>query len=245
MIKNSTQNESFYKKTQNPYTLALTLSILIHIVLFLFIAFSPQKTIPPVQVIEMINIDELTDVQKEDPLPPVTTPQSPPKTQTPTHSPPKVAVADPNSISKEVSKVIAPQSPSTPEIKNPPSEVTPSTNSNNTPITTPSNAPSPVVSTNDLDSKNYEPLGNSGNKKPVYPEIARSAGIEGWVEVKVRVDEKGKVIDVVILKVIGHPDFASSVKAVAQNWRFSPPRVMGQKVQVWVIRKVAFRLSDS
>ena len=76
--------------------------------------------------------------------------------------------------------------------------------------------------------------------KPVYPEIARRAGISGVVFVMILVDKTGKVRDVQITK--GPEMFHESAKDAAWKsvWR---PAIQNQKpVAVWIAFPVRFKL---
>jgi len=76
--------------------------------------------------------------------------------------------------------------------------------------------------------------------KPVYPEIARRAGIEGVVFIQILVDKSGKVRDVKIVK--GPEMFHEAAKEAAWKsvWR---PAIQNQKpVAVWVAYPIRFTL---
>ncbi len=100
---------------------------------------------------------------------------------------------------------------------------------------------STVVSSSELDAKNFKPF---GNKKPKYPAIARKANIEGWVMVKVLVNAKGKAEKVKLLDYQGHPAFKKATIDVAYLWRFPIPTRRGKRVRTWYKKKVIFRLRD-
>lgn len=107
-----------------------------------------------------------------------------------------------------------------------------------------SNTPSSsysVVQSTQLDGKSFKPF---GNKKPSYPPIARKSQIEGWVKVKVLVNEKGKVLKALVLDYQGHPSFKNATLGVARSWRFPIPTQKGQRVRTWYTQKVVFRLRD-
>ena len=52
---------------------------------------------------------------------------------------------------------------------------------------------------------------------PVYPEIARKAGVEGRVYVNVLIDERGNVIDTKILKSLGNNGCDEAAVAAIQE----------------------------
>jgi TonB family protein len=66
--------------------------------------------------------------------------------------------------------------------------------------------------------------------KPEYPRAAREAGASGTVEVRVLIDENGKVISAKALK--GHPDLRKASEDAALRAEFSPTKLSGQAVKV-------------
>ena len=75
-----------------------------------------------------------------------------------------------------------------------------------------------------------------------YPEIARQAGIEGRVTVKVLVSESGSVIKVG--SVSGPDVFYDEVRDKATNLEFTPGLQNGKPVKVWVTVPFNFRLKN-
>ncbi|HOJ08278.1 MAG: energy transducer TonB [Ignavibacteriota bacterium] len=82
-----------------------------------------------------------------------------------------------------------------------------------------------------------EPIGGIAEiqKKIVYPEIAKRAGVEGKVYVLAFVNEQGKVTDAKIMKGIGAGCDEAALDAVKKT-KFKPGKQRGKpvKVQVWV-----------
>ena len=76
--------------------------------------------------------------------------------------------------------------------------------------------------------------------RPIYPEFAAKAGIQGQVMIKVTINEKGKVIDARILKSVPALD-AAALKAV-QTWTFKPGKKDGKAVSVNMVVPVQFSL---
>jgi protein TonB len=75
---------------------------------------------------------------------------------------------------------------------------------------------------------------------PVYPQIARTAGIEGTVLVRVLVGKDGKVKDVLY---IDGPEGLKAAAAVCARTAVFKPALMDHKpVVVWVLMPVTFRL---
>ena len=80
------------------------------------------------------------------------------------------------------------------------------------------------------------------NIRPVYPEIAQEAGIEGTVVVQVFIDKKGRVQDTIILKGIPNTGlYEAAVKAIRKT-RFRPAKQRERPVGVWISIPVNFRL---
>jgi protein TonB len=75
---------------------------------------------------------------------------------------------------------------------------------------------------------------------PVYPDIAREAGVDGQVMVQALVGRDGRVKDVRVVKSIPMLD-ASAVAAVRQ-WVFKPALSNNKPVAVWVAVPVKFSL---
>lgn len=75
---------------------------------------------------------------------------------------------------------------------------------------------------------------------PVYPELAKRAGIEGSVILKVLVDLKGDVEDIEILKT--HPLLEASAIAAVKQFKFTPGKQRDKTVKVWMSIPFNFRL---
>jgi TonB family protein len=79
---------------------------------------------------------------------------------------------------------------------------------------------------------------------PVYPEIARKAGLEGTVWVKMWVDKEGKVKKAVIQK-SGSEIFDQSALDAATQFVFQPALNKNSPVEVWVSIPFHFKLTGS
>jgi len=77
--------------------------------------------------------------------------------------------------------------------------------------------------------------------KPVYPEIARRAGIEGIVFLNIQIDEKGNVINAKVLKGLGAGCDEAAIAAAFQC-KFKPAMQRDKPVKVWISYSVRFRL---
>lgn len=80
------------------------------------------------------------------------------------------------------------------------------------------------------------------NIVPEYPEMARRAGIEGTVTLKVLVNEKGAVDSVEVVD--GPPVFRKNSVQAAKSTVFKPAKYNDRAVACWVIMPFRFKLSD-
>ena len=78
-------------------------------------------------------------------------------------------------------------------------------------------------------------------KRIVYPEIAKRAGVQGRVYVRAYVDEKGIVRKAEVVKGIGAGCDEAAVKAVMET-RFKPGMQRGKPVKVQVMVPILFKL---
>ena len=78
--------------------------------------------------------------------------------------------------------------------------------------------------------------------KPVYPESARRAGIEGTSLLRFEINEQGMVSKVTVEKSAGHEELDRAAVAAIQRWRFEPARRGSQAVAVWVTLPIRFEL---
>ncbi len=77
--------------------------------------------------------------------------------------------------------------------------------------------------------------------QPEYPELARKAGIEGTVYIKILVDKEGKVRDAILLRGVGAGLDEAALEAV-RKWVYTPAIQNSRPVAVWVAQPVNFRL---
>ena len=79
-----------------------------------------------------------------------------------------------------------------------------------------------------------------GMEAPVYPELARAAGIEGTVLVRVLVAADGFVEEATLLQGVLGLDEAALAAAVTAVFR--PARQQGRPIAVWIVIPIEFRL---
>lgn len=78
--------------------------------------------------------------------------------------------------------------------------------------------------------------------KPVYPRLAREAGIEGRVVVRVLVDEHGRVADAVVIESDATPGMVEAALRAARACRFEPARQRDVAVSAHVTIPFSFSL---
>ena len=76
--------------------------------------------------------------------------------------------------------------------------------------------------------------------KPEYPDMAREAGVDGIVQLRVLVGKDGRVMDVHVDRSI--PLLNEAAVAAARLWVFTPARSNGHAVMVWVAVPIRFTL---
>ena len=79
--------------------------------------------------------------------------------------------------------------------------------------------------------------------QPEYPTLARTAGIEGIVVVKITVDERGRVIRASIIQSTAQGIFDASALAAVKQWIFEPAEQSGNKVKATITVPLEFELT--
>ena len=89
-----------------------------------------------------------------------------------------------------------------------------------------------------------EPIGGFAaiQRNLVYPEIARKAGVEGRVFVKVLIDQQGRVIDTQVIKSLGNNGCDEAAISAIKSVRWRPAKQRDRPVKVWVSIPVMFML---
>ncbi len=78
--------------------------------------------------------------------------------------------------------------------------------------------------------------------KPIYPEIAQEAGIEGVVVVQAFIDERGRVKETLILKGVPNTGLDEAAMEAIRRTKFHPAEQRERPVGVWISIAVNFRL---
>lgn len=78
---------------------------------------------------------------------------------------------------------------------------------------------------------------------PAYPAVARRAGMEGTVVLRVLVDAQGIPREVRVDQTSGHHELDRAARnQVLRHWRFRPAEWQGKPVQAWALVPVTFSL---
>lgn len=98
------------------------------------------------------------------------------------------------------------------------------------------------------------PQPDKGNAMPDYPQELRDAGVEGEVVLKLHVHRDGTVKGAKILRVTntatGEEEkaraeklFKSTVIAAVKGWKYTPSKLDGEPISVWIIVNFPFKLT--
>lgn len=101
--------------------------------------------------------------------------------------------------------------------------------------------PSGPLDANGVDEPPRELVGNA---KPRYPATARERRQEGLVELRIEIDEAGRVREALALEVEGPDSFRQAVLRAARSWRFEPAIHDGAPVAVFAVRTIHFKLPN-
>lgn len=77
-----------------------------------------------------------------------------------------------------------------------------------------------------------------------YPSAARRSGAEGLAELKLLIDERGRVEKVIIVRSVGHGQFGPAAAEAMRGVRFEPAQHQGRRVKVWAVKTIRFTLEN-
>ncbi len=80
-------------------------------------------------------------------------------------------------------------------------------------------------------------------RKVVYPALAKKAGVEGLVQIKVLVSEEGVPIDFQVLRSLGSSGCDEASINAIKTVRFVPAKQRGRPVKFWMSIPIRFQLS--
>jgi protein TonB len=80
--------------------------------------------------------------------------------------------------------------------------------------------------------------------RPVYPETARRAGLQGTTLLRIHIEVDGRVSDVTVARSAGHQSLDDAAAEAVRRWRFEPALSSAGPVSMWAVVPVEFRISD-
>lgn len=166
-----------------------------------------------------------------DPPPPIV----PPK---PLVAKPMPRVAPPRPLDLPPAPVIAPQVPAPAPVMLAPSPITPEIVRNDPPVAAPAPAAAPPATVAPRFDAAY-----LDNPAPAYPPLARRAGEQGRVLLRVHVTAEGLADDVQVRDSSGFPRLDAAAQETVRHWRFVPARQGDRTVAAWVMVPINFALA--
>ena len=76
--------------------------------------------------------------------------------------------------------------------------------------------------------------------QPVYPPLAKSARIQGTVQLSAVIGKDGNIQELAVIE--GHPMLIQAAMAAVQQWQYKPTMLNGQPVEVATQINVVFSL---
>jgi periplasmic protein TonB len=80
--------------------------------------------------------------------------------------------------------------------------------------------------------------------RPVYPDSARRAGIQGTTLLRIFIERDGRVSDVTVQRSAGDQSLDQAASEAVRRWRFEPALNSAGPVAMWALVPVEFRISD-
>jgi protein TonB len=80
--------------------------------------------------------------------------------------------------------------------------------------------------------------------RPLYPEAARRAGIQGTTMLRIFIERDGRVSDVTVQRSAGDQSLDQAASDAVRRWRFEPALNSAGPVAMWAVVPVEFRISD-
>jgi TonB family protein len=81
--------------------------------------------------------------------------------------------------------------------------------------------------------------------KPIYPEEAQQAGIEGTVLLEASIGKDGSVVNYRVVNTLAHPFLVKAAVEAVKQWLYKPTLLNGEPVEVVTTIAVSFRLSQT
>jgi periplasmic protein TonB len=148
--------------------------------------------------------------------------------------PPKIDSAKPSLQNVTTAKLIAPRSmtpakPVEPEAPAPTLSANPGLTPQSPLISSPAVTPAPPIAVPARQSGKFDAPQLMTRKDPVYPQVARTSGISGPVELQFTITAQGAVRDISVLK--GNALLVRAAVEALQQWRYQPARLNGIAVE--------------
>lgn len=80
--------------------------------------------------------------------------------------------------------------------------------------------------------------------RPVYPEYAKNMRIEGYVQIRFILDDKGRVTKSHVIKAVPDNVFENAALKAVNQWKFKPAKKDGKNVNVAMVVKLNFKLDE-
>jgi len=95
------------------------------------------------------------------------------------------------------------------------------------------------------DDRNLDfPLTPVSFPQPIYPSTAERVRAEGWVKIKLFINEIGLVERAETISFQGHASFQMAVENAVRQWIFRPPSANGKAIRVTASKTFYFELSN-
>lgn len=80
--------------------------------------------------------------------------------------------------------------------------------------------------------------------RPVYPESARRAGIQGTTLLRIHIETDGRVSDVIVERSAGNQSLDQAATDAVRRWRFEPALNSAGPIAISAVIPVVFRIDD-
>ncbi|PYV45050.1 MAG: hypothetical protein DMG06_03945 [Acidobacteria bacterium] len=80
---------------------------------------------------------------------------------------------------------------------------------------------------------------------PVYPELARQAGIEGTVLLEAIIGKEGNVVNLRVLNTLVNPELVKAAVTAVKQWLYEPTLLNGEPIEVVTTIRVNFSLAQA
>ena len=100
------------------------------------------------------------------------------------------------------------------------------------------------LTTTDFTPVRFTPPTLQVNVEPDYPHEARREGLEGSVEMKLLVSEKGEVKQAIVHKSSGYEILDNAAIEFAKRLKYNPAKKQGKPLDVWVSRVMHYQLVE-